>query len=340
MLDKSIIVFTKIFDPTADVVILQLQKEKKEPIRLNTEEIPLDSSFDFNLDTLKWEGNININTSKRSINVNEVRSIWWRRPSHLQFPVNFSENEKRFAKSEMFSVLGGFWRILDCYWMSFPTSIRNAEYKIEQLQRASQMGFEVPRTLVTMKPDRVREFAACLEDQMIFKVFSDPFLCQTFDKHENGLQETSFQPLVTKTTLITEKELAQLHPEKLIPPCLFQEYIPKRVELRVTVIGDEVFVAEIDSQAREETRIDWRDYSVDITYRKATLPLEIEERCLKFVRSYNLNYSAIDLILTPDGRYVFLENNPNGQFVFVQQAVPELHMVEALCACLIRGANS
>jgi glutathione synthase/RimK-type ligase-like ATP-grasp enzyme len=125
-----------------------------------------------------------------------------------------------------------------------------------------------------------------------------------------------------------------------LAPCQFQEYIQKQSELRVTVIGDDVFAAEIHSQAHEKTSIDWRHYDVQIPYCKATLPSDMIERCLALTRSYNLNFSAMDLVLTPDGRYVFLENNPNGQFIFVENLVPELKMTAALAACLIRGANS
>ena len=58
------------------------------------------------------------------------------------------------------------------------------------------------------------------------------------------------------------------------------------------------------------------------------------------VSGYGLNFSAMDLIVTPDDRYVFLENNPNGQFIFVEEMVPELAMTDALAACLIRGAGN
>jgi glutathione synthase/RimK-type ligase-like ATP-grasp enzyme len=121
---------------------------------------------------------------------------------------------------------------------------------------------------------------------------------------------------------------------------MFQEYIPKRVELRVTVIGDDVFVAEIEAPATGTGQVDWRDYGTEFQCRKATLPVDITERCLALVRSYNLNFSALDLLLTPDGRYVFLESNPNGQFIFIEELVPELRMTDALAACLIRSANS
>ena len=77
-----------------------------------------------------------------------------------------------------------------------------------------------------------------------------------------------------------------------------------------------------------------------IPYRAVSLPPLVTERILAFVRSYGLNFSAIDLIVTPDDRYVFVENNPNGQFIFIEDKVPELGLTDALAACLIRGASA
>jgi glutathione synthase/RimK-type ligase-like ATP-grasp enzyme len=122
-------------------------------------------------------------------------------------------------------------------------------------------------------------------------------------------------------------------------PCQFQEYVEKKHELRVTIIGDRIFAAEIDSQAQERTRFDWRHYDVPMRLRAGQLPSDVAERCFAFVRSYGLNFGAIDLIHTPDGRYVFLENNPNGQWLFVEDGVPEFKMTHALADCLARGEN-
>jgi hypothetical protein len=36
---------------------------------------------------------------------------------------------------------------------------------------------------------------------------------------------------------------------------------------------------------------------------------------------------------------VFVENNPNGQFIFVEHELPELALTDALAACLVRGAS-
>jgi glutathione synthase/RimK-type ligase-like ATP-grasp enzyme len=117
----------------------------------------------------------------------------------------------------------------------------------------------------------------------------------------------------------------------------FQECVPKRSELRVTIIGDDIFVAELLSQDHARTQYDWRHYDVQTPMRAATLPAEMVDRCFALVRGYGLNFGALDFILTPDDRYVFLEINPNGQWMWVQDKVPELRMKEAMAACLIRA---
>ena len=43
-------------------------------------------------------------------------------------------------------------------------------------------------------------------------------------------------------------------------PVILQAYVPKRLELRITVVGQQVFAAEIHSQQTHHTRHDWRRY--------------------------------------------------------------------------------
>jgi hypothetical protein len=90
-------------------------------------------------------------------------------------------------------------------------------------------------------------------------------------------------------------------------------------------------------QEDERTRLDWRHYEAPIPYKKGSLPSEIADKCFALMKSYRLNYSAMDLILTPEGEYVFIENNPAGQCFFIQEHIPEFKMVEAVTSYLLRG---
>ena len=49
------------------------------------------------------------------------------------------------------------------------------------------------------------------------------------------------------------------------------------------------------------------------------LPGELQRSLLELMSRLSLTYGAIDLVLTPDGRYVFLEINPNGQWLWIDE---------------------
>jgi glutathione synthase/RimK-type ligase-like ATP-grasp enzyme len=337
MSNHQILIVTESVDLHSDDMIHELRRQGHDPIRLNTEDIPLNTRHSFQLDEDGLRGQIHIQTNGRTIDIGAIRSIWWRRPNAFTLPEDLSEQELEFARGEIRHAMSGLWAMLDCYWVSFPAFIRQASWKLDQLRRAAQLGFDVPRTLITTDPEAARAFLERCQGRMIYKVMTDPMLA--LHKAIRPDAPAPPRPRAARTTLISLDNAALLESIRSAH-CQFQEYIPKQVELRVTVIGDEVFAAAIHSQDHPKTSIDWRHYEIQIPYRKTSLPPEIAERCLQFVRSYRLNFSAIDLILTPDGRYVFLENNPNGQFMFVEKQVPELRMTAALAACLIRGANS
>jgi glutathione synthase/RimK-type ligase-like ATP-grasp enzyme len=290
----------------------------------------------FRLGNGAWNGEIAIHSNGRTIDVADIRSIWWRRPGPYALPDDLSLQQREFAQEEINQALLGLLSSLDCYWISFPANIRHANHKLNQLKRAGELGFDVPRTIVSTTPEHVHDFYELCGGQMIFKVLTDPSLAA--HKVASMQQDRSTQTVrSTPTTLITAAHLQMLDSIRTTP-CLFQEYVPKRVELRVTVIGNQVFAAEIHSQHDQSAVVDWR-LGDHVRYEAATLPPDLTERCLDLVRSYGLNYSAMDFIVTPDGRYVFIENNPNGQFMWVEKLIPQLEMTTAMATCLIQGSN-
>src|SRR6185312_6734343 len=124
-------------------------------------------------------------------------------------------------------------------------------------------------------------------------------------------------PISTFTTLIPEEMIAQAHRISATAH-LFQEFIEKQCDLRATIIGEKVFVTEIYPLS-EETRVDFRtNYSALQYAPHDRLPETVREALLAINRAYHLVYSAIDLVYTPDDRYVFLELNPIGQFGWLE----------------------
>lgn len=340
--NSQIIIVTEQMDLHADDVIQALNIKGHPVIRLNTDDIPLKTLMTCALHSGKssWGGHITIETNGRTIELENIRSIWWRRPGEYQFPEDLPLRQREFAKMEIEEALMGLWAHLDCYWISHPHHIRHAEWKPGQLQRAVELGFSVPKTLITNDPAEVRDFYDLCDGQMIYKVLSDPQLAAY--RMASKYPDQPIELIATSTTLMTETELAQLETIRLAP-CQFQNLIPKQFELRVTVIGDDLFTAAIDASAYEQEwlHLGWKAMDPEEhPWRKFDLPHDIAERCMAFVQSYQLQYSAIDLILTPEGEYVFIENNPNGQFIWVEMIAPELRMIDALTDCLIRGLGS
>lgn len=266
--------------------------------------------------------------SGATLDLADVGAIWSRKPAEFSFlSPDLGVQERLYAKAETEQALFGMLYTLDCFWMSHPLALRGAMWKGEQLQRAARMGFRIPASLTTNVAAEVRAFRAGFDGPMIFKALSSPNL---------GGEDLADEERVAQgigTTLVDEAMLDQLDSVSELA-CHFQEYIPKQYELRVTIIGERVFAAKIHSQDDERTVIDSRDMSADILYEATTLPDALRERCLAFVRSYGLTYSALDLIVTPEDEVVFLENNPVGQFLYIEQLIPQLTMLDALAGRL------
>ena len=101
-------------------------------------------------------------------------------------------------------------------------------------------------------------------------------------------------------------------------PGIFQELVLKDYEVRLTVVADKMFAAKILSQWDERTKLDWRIAPHDIKYEPIDLPADICDKVSAFMAETGLIYSCIDFIVTPEGRHVFLESNPRGQYLWIE----------------------
>jgi len=102
-------------------------------------------------------------------------------------------------------------------------------------------------------------------------------------------------------------------------PLCVQNYIDKAFELRVTVVGDEVFTCAIYSQDNVAS-VDYRQLLVgeqNLRHEAFELPKDVEEKLLNFMKNMGLDYGAIDRIVTPTGEYVFLEVNPYSKWHYI-----------------------
>lgn len=316
------------FDPSCDQIVSALADRRVKVMRVHPEEFPSSAQLTFAIEGGRVTGRLLLHDSGREVDLARVYSVYFSHPKPPNPTFASAPEVLEFAKRETDAALRGLWRVLDddALWVSAPHAIRAAESKPFQLRLAADLGLATPRTLVTMQSARARSFLAACRGRMVFKALAQ--------SGEPWLHDGDGTPLLQLTNVLDEQHLELLDRVQLAP-CLFQEYVEKKVELRVTVVGDKVFAAELDSQSDSATVVDWRrmDHARPIPHQPHQLPPLVEDACRRMVSLLRLRYGAIDLILTPEDEYVFLEINPVGQWGWIEQ-LTGMPICAALCDLL------
>jgi hypothetical protein len=261
------------------------------------------------------------------LDLGDVTAVWLRRPGDQVADPALQQRElTHYAERESRLGLWGVWESLDCLWLPGKPSVdERGDYKVDQLMRASALGFRIPRTLITNDPEALLHFYAACHGQVITKPFVRFVVRDGVEYHP-------------QTHPVHRRDLFRARTLRYAPQ-IVQEYVPKRIELRITVVGDQVFAAEIHSQVTKSTRHDWRNYNESTPYAIHELPESVKALCLRLVSSMGLCYGAIDMVLTPDGEYVFLEINPNGQWAWVEDETG-LPIADAITKLLMSGRTA
>lgn len=303
-------------DHTAAVVD-RLREAGREVVQIDLADYPAGAgvAFEYHGDGGEWL----LGTTDGAVDLKRCQAVWWRRVRPFAVdPVVTGAEDRAFAMSETQQAIGGVLTSLTCPWMNPSSADEAAHRKPLQWSVARSVGLSVPRTLVTSRVDRAREFV-----------------------RELGCSRTVFKPFLAvhqswrETRLVGEADLRQLDSVRLAP-VIFQEFVPG-VDLRVTIVGDTVLAAEIDAT---ETiyPVDMRMVVGDARVRDVTLPTPLGDALLRLMRRLGLVYGAIDLRRRSDGEYRFLEVNPAGQWLFVEQRTG-LPITEAVATKLMELAS-
>lgn len=246
----------------------------------------------------------------RELALAEVSAVWNRRFAIAKdLPDDLEPQVHSASVEESRQTLRGLLGALDVFQLDPIPTVYRAKNKQLQLRLAREVGLQIPDTLVTNDPDAVRRFAAEHPAGVVCKMMSS---FAVYD--EEGSENVVF------TNVLSDEDLEHLE-ELALSPMTFQEMVDKRVELRVTVVGRKVFSASIDSQASDRATHDWRrDGAAMIDrWQEHELPEDVEESLLALCDRLGLQYGAADFILTPEGRCVFLEVNPAGEWFWLEK---------------------
>lgn len=300
-----------------------LEARGVEACRLDTDEFPTEIRLQGGFSN-EGEDHRVVWPDGRELALGDVTAVWNRRFAIAKdLPQDLERQVHAASVEESRRTLRGLLGALDVFQLNPIPTVHQSNNKQLQLRLAREVGLEIPDTLVTNDPDAVRRFVAGHDAGVICKMMAS-FAVYDDEGREN----------VVFTNVLSDDDLEHLD-ELALSPMTFQEKIEKDVELRVTVVGRKVFSASIDSQASERATHDWRrDGAAMIDqWREHALPRETEERLLALCDRLGLQYGAADFIVTPQGRIVFLEINPAGEWFWLE-TWPGFPLSEELAAVL------
>ena len=322
-----ILILTNAQDALPEKVTTVLESKGAQCIRLNTEEFPRDVVLSYEFDN--GRACVRVRGSGLEFDLADVKTVWFRRPKDATPDLRLRPEDQDFVKREVRHGLTALYHCLrGAFWVNPYGAAIAAEHKPYQLQVASALGFDVPRTLISNDPERVRAFAASSSSDLVYKTLTP------YSRPREGGIDGIFTNRVTASDVQRQADQVQFG------PCIFQDYIDKALELRVTVVGRRVFTSSIDSQSSEHARHDWRrsvKYGA-IPHDAADIPSTLKDQILAMLHELGLVFGCFDFVLTPDGRYVFLEINPNGQWYWVEQQTG-LPLMDAFTDLLVDGAR-
>lgn len=240
------------------------------------------------------------------LQIQDIDVAWYIRESSDDAEETGSSLEIRFAKNESRRAFLSLMSVLDCKWVNRKeTIVRVSSNKLYQQQIAQRCGLRTPQTLISNNPESVVTFSA----------EKNGLLLKTLGYMKLDALGNDF----LYSERFSHEELLGSHDAIEVCPVFAQQYVEKRYEYRVMVIGNQVLACRIDSQASSMTKTDWRHYDFDnVEHVRVELPNEVQTHLINFMRELELNYGAIDLIETPEGDYVFLEVNPCGQWGWIE----------------------
>ncbi len=322
-----ILILTQPFDPHADHVSQMLGARGAEFARFDPADFPAQASL-----SVGYAPNGQMRSFLRQgvtpIDLTQLQSVWSRRP---QSPVPHEQIQdaatREFVALDCKTFVQDLWNALPCRWLpGHPAAIQRAQLKASQLRLAAELGLELPPTLITNSREEFLDFYGQHNGNIVSKLAGP-----AFDRTVGNAAS------VSRYTEVVSKRHVGYAASLQYCPMILQAYVPKRLELRITVVGQDVFAAEIHSQQTHHTRHDWRRYDLSHTpHFPHALPPEVQERCVQLVERLELCYGAIDMILTPEGRYVFLEINPAGQYLWIEEETG-LPISAAICDLLMAG---
>lgn len=307
-----ILVFTERADLNSRIVLSYLNNHR-EPFEVFLEDDAIELEYFIDRNSFDYR----VYKNHRFVcSSDEVKSVWYRRTDIQVYRFGTGEFSQdglaTYSKEHMKTRYEQIQRCFHAKKCLGKFGYGNYN-KIEFLERCTALNMEVPKTLITRSKQRLVEFWRDCNEDVITKSLAFPY--ERINYNESGEMD-SYQ--LGYTVPVGEAELGSL-PE-FFDLSIFQEKLDKLFEIRTIYLDGKVYSEAIFSQSRDVAALDYRlGYDSGMRMCNYTLPEVIEKQVVQLMKELDLNFGSLDIVVTKDKRYVFLEVNPNGQYGAVSQ---------------------
>jgi hypothetical protein len=235
----------------------------------------------------------------------DVNAVWWRLKPMIINEITgvFAQASDEFASREWRMAIRSLPYFCDhAFWVNPLVAQHEINFKPHQLRLAREVGFQTPTSIFTNDPEAVLQlFSTSYE--VIYKT----------------LGWCIFPPDEVIYTSKVSLEMVEQSRESICKaPGTFQQLIRKKSELRVTVVGNEVFAVSIDSAKHAAAMVDWRKSQFEDMFSRTNLDINDKGKLLAFHKRAGLQFGAYDFIISDTGELIFLECNPSGQWLWLE----------------------
>lgn len=296
-----VLCFPRAGDPCVSLVEAALARRGAELIQPDLRQFPGEALLAFGV------GPEALPAELGGVPLDGARAAWVR---HLEvggaLPEELAPEHRAACTSLGYAALSALLECLEIYQLDPLDRVNAAPLKVRQGQLVARLGLEVPRTLVSNDPARIREFAARCGGAVVAKMLDSGSVML-----ESG---RGLEPY--PTTLLGPEDLQTLAGVEW-SPMIFQERVPRALEARVTVVGEQMFVAAVAGGEAVDVRTDPALIAGLRAY--DGLPQDVRRALFALLDRLGLDFATFDLIGTPDGRWVFLEMNTVSFFDHVER---------------------
>jgi hypothetical protein len=307
----QLVIFTCQDDLHSDAVIKRLQERRPDlgVVRINTDNLATNLNYCFHWSSLGTLETQELRIRDSGASADGVSIIWYRKPDRPRpHPSLISFDAQDCSVREYLELLRSFPGFFpQAKWVNDFWQMQKYSIKANQVAIAREVGLLIPETVITNDLEAVKKLSSRHKEIIIKPMAFNGF---AVGREQYGCF----------TNRLEAKDLDHYNDEDLsYAPAIFQQRIDKYQELRVTVIGEEVFACEIQTEPGTVENIDWRIESVeDLPHRLVKLPLKVSKSLKRMLSLMSMNFGAFDLIRDEAGTYYFIEVNPNGQYYWIE----------------------